>query len=347
MPNPIFKHYFSKFIFAGVWMLFTGIQTLILYNLAGQSWSVAIVDALVFNTLFAFLIIPLWYVIKYANPKRKTFFSLTITACVFLSIWLWGGFILLKILFFHNLSYQSLLQASIPWRLLQGMFCYTFIMLIYYLSIYAEKVRLQAENEIQLHKILKDSELNALKSQINPHFLFNSLNSIHSLMLTTPEKAQEMLIALSEFLRYTASGTGKPFVSLREEMENTERYLSIEKVRFGDKLNYHFHYAPNCLSMEVPAMILQPLFENAIKHGVYEGTGHVYIETHIKQKEHYLYICIKNDFDEKNTSPNRNGIGLANIRSRLNLLYQDQAFLHTDIQKGKFCVMLQIPLIKI
>lgn len=348
MTNPFLQNYKSKFFYISVWILITGIQTLILYGLANLSIEISFVDSFIFNGLFALFCMPLWYVVKYSNPDKGIISAFILTGFILLTAWLPSSYLLLKLIFLHNDSYQQFLLNYLPWRLLIGACLYAFTMLIYYVHLYTLKLREQTQNEIRLHEILKDSELNALKSQINPHFLFNSLNSINSLVAASPAKAQEMLISLSEFLRYTALSTHQQFASLQNEIENTERYLAIEKVRFGDRLSYTFDYTPECLNLEVPAMIFQPLFENAIKHGVYESIQSIQITAHIERIESNLWIRICNNFDIENIQAKRkSGIGLQNIQSRLQLLYGNQALLQTKIEKGKFYAILRIPLIKI
>ena len=202
----------------------------------------------------------------------------------------------------------------------------------------------KAVNEIRLNRLLKDGELNLLKSQINPHFLFNSMNSVNSLIIKNPEQAQKMLVALSDYLRYAVLATNSQYSHIAGEMENIARYLSIEQLRFGDKLHYEPDIDPSALSVEIPAMLLQPLFENAIKHGVYESLDTVRIVTKITKDSQYLNIELSNDFDEEGVSQKKgSGTGLQNIRERLRLLYGTSAAMQTKAEHGVFRVILKIP----
>jgi LytS/YehU family sensor histidine kinase len=182
--------------------------------------------------------------------------------------------------------------------------------------------------EVELKALVKESELNSLKSQINPHFLFNSLNSISSLTMIEPAKAQEMIIKLSEFLRYTTSHKEERLTSLDEEIGNINRYLDIEKIRFGKRLLVKQTIDDSCRNLKLPGLILQPLLENALKYGVYESTEESIIEMICTCNSSSLSIVIRNQWDPEFQSGKGEGIGLKNIRSRLRILYnRDDLFI--------------------
>lgn len=183
-----------------------------------------------------------------------------------------------------------------------------------------------------------------LRSQINPHFLFNSLNSVNSLIITNPDKAREMIINLSEFMRYTLSKKDEQPVSLKSELENLKLYLEIEKVRFGDKLSTEENIDTECLETKMPVMILQPLYENAIKHGVYESTDRVRIITSAKKTNKAVEITITNNYDDTAPPKTGTGTGLINVVRRLELFYGDKASLKTTKENGIYIVLLKIPL---
>jgi len=152
-----------------------------------------------------------------------------------------------------------------------------------------------------------------------------------------------MVIRLSDFLRYSVSANNNKFVPLEKELENIQRYLEIEKVRFGKKLEYVNNIEPGCQAVMIPAMLLQPLFENAIKHGVYESTGTVCIETSCGTKPGVTVITMVNDFDPEAPRRSGTGVGLANIRERMRLLYHRTDLLEARVEGNKFRVNLKIP----
>jgi LytS/YehU family sensor histidine kinase len=195
------------------------------------------------------------------------------------------------------------------------------MILVYYLMIYYRNNKENKLKEAELKALVKESELNSLKSQINPHFLFNSLNSISALTMTQPEKAQEMIIKLSEFLRYTTSNKDEKFTTLDNEIGNINRYLDIEKIRFGKRMLIRQSIDDSCRKLRLPGLILQPLLENSVKYGVYESTDESVIEIICNCNSSALSVVIRNKWDPDFQSNKGEGVGLKNIRSRLRIIY--------------------------
>jgi LytS/YehU family sensor histidine kinase len=152
-----------------------------------------------------------------------------------------------------------------------------------------------------------------------------------------------MIIKLSDFLRYSISQGSGVLVSLREEIENVKRYLEIEQVRFSSRLEQKFEISENCYNMQIPAMILQPLYENAVKHGVYESTETVFVKTSCAIHDSFLKISISNNFDPEGISKKGTGLGLHNISERLRLTYQQDQLINCIKTKDSFLVELFIP----
>jgi LytS/YehU family sensor histidine kinase len=197
--------------------------------------------------------------------------------------------------------------------------------------------------QAKLENMLKETELMMLRSQINPHFLFNSLNSISSLTISDPAKAREMVIKLSEFMRYVLSRKEDRTVSLRTELENLKLYLDIEKTRFGERLEFEEDLSEESLDVKVPNMILQPLYENAIKHGVYESTGTVNVKLSTRKLDAGISISISNDYDPETIAPGGTGTGLNNVSRRLELYYGTRAWLKTQKEERVFTAEIYIP----
>jgi len=265
--------------------------------------------------------------------------ALTVLLLVILSL----GTSLLNLFFSDDTAYCNFLNKSIAWRTVSGLFYYSILSLIYYIIIYYNDLQERASHEARLNEMIRSAELDLLKSQINPHFLFNSLNSISSLTLTSPEKAQTMIIKLSDFLRYSITPSNSAFSTLKMELENINHYLDIEQVRFENKLIYENQIDEDCLNKTLPAMILQPLYENAVKHGVYESTEPIKILTVCKMEGDSLSIKISNNVDATARSRKGAGIGLKNIKDRLNLIYGSGEFLKTQKIDNLFIAEIIIP----
>lgn len=160
------------------------------------------------------------------------------------------------------------------------------------------------------------------------------------------ERAQEMVIKLSDYMRYTVSQEKSVMASLGREIDNIHRYLDIEKTRFGSKLQYQFMIEEPAAEVSIPVMILQPLYENAIKHGVYESTEPILVETRAYMEEDVLIVSIKNNYQDGAPMVAGAGIGLRNIAERLKLIYQNETLLRIRNENQQFEVTLIIPPIK-
>jgi two-component system, LytTR family, sensor kinase len=337
-------------MYVGMWMLIMGVHFFIFYFQYGFPFTISISDSFLTNGLFSILGIPVWYVVRYTVPSAKTRFNLLFnhitSLALIIVVWISASYSTLNLLFTDYPLYKNFLSSSIPYRIIGGVFFYILLCLTYYLFLYNSNLQAKLKEEARLNELLKESELNMLRSQINPHFLFNSLNSISSLTISNPEKAREMLIKLSDFLRYSVSTNATGFTSLEKEMTNIRRYLEIEKVRFGDKLEFEFNLDSDCKNHQIPAMLLQPLFENAIKHGVYESTDQVKIEMDCRFENGCLDIILLNDFEPGARARKGAGVGLKNIRERLKLLYKSDTLLKTAINGNKYSVILSLPELK-
>lgn len=205
--------------------------------------------------------------------------------------------------------------------------------LIYFLIHYIENYR-KAEIESYIWEAaVKDFELKTLKSQLNPHFMFNALNSIRALIEEDPENAKIAVTRLSNILRYSLKIEKTETVKLEEEMKTVADYLSLEKIRYEERLKYEISNSKDSLGVEIPPMMIQTLVENAIKHGISQQTkgGEITISTFVTnpsagQASPNLYIKITNTGQiERNSLKNAKGFGIDNTKHRLNLLYGENA----------------------
>jgi two-component system sensor histidine kinase AlgZ len=193
----------------------------------------------------------------------------------------------------------------------------------------------------------REAQLQALRYQLQPHFLFNTLNAISSLVVSKqPERATEMIAKLAALLRNTLSVPEAHVVSLQEELAVTEEYLSIEQVRFGTRLAVSLNVSPEASAAQVPRFLLQPLVENAIRHGIARcpNGGEVSITAFVSEGQ--LRIDIENDRTEGvlQSGDEGNGLGLANTRTRLEKLYAEQGSVTvTTAQNNRFLVSIQFP----
>ncbi len=347
MLNPVSKNknYFISYL--SIWALIIAVHTLVLNFFYGMRGAESLADALVFNLTFMLAGYSLWYVIRFNLREKPSFIDLLfnhlLTATVVIGLWLAMGYFTMQNIYGSDPDYMAFLKNSLAWRAVMGLFYYLLFVMFYYLILYYDDLQEKLKMENKLQNLVTRAELETLKSQINPHFLFNSLNSISSLTMTSPEKAQEMVIKLSDFLRYSLSHDKNEKTSLQKEFENLKRYLEIEKIRFGKRLSFVYDIPESCFKHLIPNMILQPLIENSIKHGVYNSSDEVQVEISCKEENEYLVIEISNDYDPEVTKPKGEGIGLKNIRKRLQLIYLRSDLLEVVADKMVFRAILRLP----
>ncbi len=238
--------------------------------------------------------------------------------------------------------------VNIPDTMGLSFIIYGAIVLARYVSNYYKKYKEEELKSIQTAEKLAQAELRALKMQLHPHFLFNTLHAISALMHKDIIIAEKMINRLSDLLRYSLKNTGQQLVSLRQELEFLELYLEIEKVRFQGRLQVNLHIDAKLLDAEVPHLILQPLVENALKHGIAPKAkgGLITITAQIMQEMLLLKV---NDDGKSMTATHfthlKEGIGLENTRLRLGQLYENNHKFQIDNCQGKgFEVRISIPL---
>ncbi len=215
--------------------------------------------------------------------------------------------------------------------------------LLYLLSIALHYALLAVQSSREAEILAREAELKALKAQINPHFLFNSLHSISALTTLDPAKARDMSIRLSDFLRSSLRLGERVTIPFSEELALARTYLDVEQVRFGERLRVVENIEPGCGDCEVPPLLVQPLVENAIKHGIATLVDGGEISMRGRRFADSLRFVIENPFDPEAPSTRRNGIGLANVRNRLEARYGNAARLEIEVERDRYRVVLSLP----
>lgn len=211
------------------------------------------------------------------------------------------------------------------------------------LNLYKEVEQEKIKN-IELQNTIKESQLNALKAQINPHFMFNSLNNIRGLILEDVNKARKALTSLSELLRYTLSQNTISTIVLEAELEIVEKYVELSKIQFENRLLFTKKIDKNSLQVLIPPMLIQLLVENAVKHGIsnLKKGGEIHLSIIIQEEN--LHINVVNSGRIKQNQVNLQ-LGIENIKKRLNLLYGKQAFFNLQEEKNKVIATVKIPIL--
>jgi len=347
MSHPITGNRRSILIYSLVWVMVAATQGVIFFFVFNFPVSVVVSDALLSSLLFGFMGLLAWYPTRYIPFQRESPLY-SILAHVVAGIVVMGSWVLLSIgmlnaLFSTQADYIEFLNQTVTWRAMLGGLIYLVLVLIYYLVSNSQKLQERSQQEEKLKGLVRDAELNMLKSQINPHFLFNSLNSIASLTMTNPDEAREMIIRLSDFLRYSLKHRENEYVPLGEELGRMKDYMAIEKVRFGEKLLYEFKINGECEKFPVPTMIFQPLFENAIRHSVYESVDPICVKFSCIQEKEHMKAVISNDYDPAVPSRKGTGVGLQNVRQRIALAYKENGTVQWTGKDGIFTVTILFP----
>jgi two-component system LytT family sensor kinase len=228
-------------------------------------------------------------------------------------------------------------MAALEWGMCMG----TGIWTVLYIRL-TEKRR-QETREVELKLALRESELRALESQINPHFLFNCLNSIRALVLIDPARAQDMLTRLANVLRHSLRHDRKHTVPLASEIEAVSDYLALEAVRFEERLRVQIAIDPAAAQCAVPPMLLQTLVENAIKHGIVQVSGNGDLIVRAEHRGGVIRLTVENTGQLSGVPASPNQLGIANTRERLRLLYGDQASFILNNGNGRVIATVQIP----
>jgi two-component system, LytTR family, sensor histidine kinase AlgZ len=214
---------------------------------------------------------------------------------------------------------------------------------MHYVLIAYEQSNKTERQTFELKLLAQDAELRALRAQIEPHFLFNSLNSISALTTSDPTKARTMVILLAEFFRNSLDLGTKNRISLTEELSLIDKFLTIEQVRFGSRLQVQQDIEQKTLECRIPPLLLQPLIENAVRHGIsqlLEG-GTITLRTQLHNDR--LNITVKNPFDPDYVPKKGTGLGVKNVRSRIQTLYGNEGRIDIEKKDNIFTVEFSFP----
>ncbi len=308
-----------------------------------QPFSLALMDSAVHSVLVLGGFFLLENVFRYYIPQKgNLWLAVALPILLSVAILVFGNF-LIRYILVEPIGYLHFLDNSIAARGVIIIIIFSAFCILLMLDSRLEDQLKTRNREEVIHKMTNDAELFLLRQQLQPHFLFNSLNSISALIKSKPEQAREMVLQLSEFLRGTIRKDDKKWVTLEEELAYLQLFLDIERVRFGHRLKVLFTLGEKVGFLTVPQLMIQPLLENALKHGLYGTIGEVTIQVIIKQVSGYLEIHINNPFDPGSGKPDGLGFGLQAVKRRLYLLFGRHDLLDCIAKDDVFSVILKIP----
>lgn len=304
----------------------------------------AISDSIISNVLLATSCFFISNNMKYYLPRQEKYWYILVVSLTVSFFWMLAQQGAMWLIFNNADPYAETLRNSWGVRFGAG-FLLISSMSMFSLLWYSQQEQKEMERrKTETEKLNKDAELFKLRQQLQPHFLFNSLNSISALTISDPEKARHMVHQLSDFLRGTMKKDEHQLNTFAEELQYLRLYLDIEKVRFGHRLQTEISYDEDTLNLKLPALLLQPVVENAIKFGLYDTTGEVLIkiDAAIDQKE--LKVVVQNPFDAETAQlVTGTGFGLSSIQRRLFLLYARGDLVKTKREPEHFITTIRIP----
>lgn len=329
--------------YLGWWAVWGIVHTVVLVDTIGITWELAAYDSAINNTLLALAGYLIIYTMKFYQPRKLlkplTWSILLAVASAVALHWVVTHF------FEGQVAYIAFVEKSL---FIRGLFSWLMISLMTIISwwwFYMLEQHEIEQRKADAERLAREAELSNLRLQLQPHFLFNSLNSISALAGSRPEEARNMIQQLSDFLRGTIRRDDQQMVPLDEELAHLQLYLDIEKVRFGHRLRTVINKEETCAKMTIPSLLLQPVVENAIKFGLYDTIGEITINIIARAEPGQLTIIVENPYDPQTASPKRGtGFGLSSVQRRLYLLYGRNDLLITNQQDNNiFTTTIKIP----
>lgn len=309
----------------------------------GWTWNVAIVDSVTSSIILLLVCMLMTNTLRFYTPGKEHYTNIWVWCLLLTGVWLVLSRLLLILFLGHYEGYIKFLDHSL---IIRGSISFLLLGCVTLINVLWFNWTEQKENEsrnIDAEKLAKDAELFKLRQQMQPHFLFNSLNSINALIGIKPEEARKMVQQLSDFLRGTLKKEENQFIIFAEELEYLKLYLEIEKVRFGYRLKTEIDVSEEAMKKKIPSLLLQPLMENAIKFGLYGTTGEVLISLHATVADNHLAVTIVNPFDPDMQMSEGTGFGLKSVKRRLYLLFGRNDLIEINETKNAFVVVFRIP----
>src|ERR1700741_4600814 len=331
------------------WIPLAAILTYLMASGGRMGWLGFAVVAFPLCVVYAFICLSAWYSAKSAplNATSPPRLWLThVLASTFLSlVWVQLGrffaYLLSRAPFFSGLSDRF--SGQFPILFGAGFLFYLLAVSSSYVMLSLETSREAEARAMETSVLARDAELRALKAQVNPHFLFNSLNSISALTSVDPAKAREMCVLLGDFLRRTLGLGEKVAIPLEEELSLIRSFLAVEKVRFGARIQMEENIDRDALDVFVPPLLLQPLVENAVVHGISNLVEGGSIKLEIHSRNGTLSIAVENSFDPDSPPRRRGGVGLANVRQRLATRHGNLASFDVKTEGDRYRVAITMP----
>jgi two-component system sensor histidine kinase AlgZ len=334
--------------YLAVWTLAATLGAAVLTRL-GLGWIEALVLLVPLFLVYSFACLSAWYVCR-AFPLRASSLPRVLASCALAAVTASAVWLAISRAWIVVLGSTPTFAAAAPRYDQQqpllfavGVLLYLLASAVHYALLALEAVRDAERQKLEMEVLTREAELRALRAQLNPHFLYNSLNSISALTGADPAGARRMCLLLGDFLRSTLSVSGRDVIRLADEIALADRFLDIEQIRFGSRLHVERLIDPAASECRVPPLILQPLVENAVVHGIAGLLEGGVIRMDISRQNGSLSIAIENPRDSDAPPGAVGGVGLDNVRRRLAVMFGHDARLQTHLEAESFRVQLNLP----
>ncbi|WP_232058340.1 sensor histidine kinase [Nibribacter ruber] len=330
-------------LYLGWGLLWAVVQTLVLYQFGFRGQTV-VIDAVLTNVLLLGSGYVMATALRYYQLEPKQIAYLLGWSAGLASFTVWLYLMGIDWLLDGQEEYLAFVHQSYPVRVAFAWLMILFIVLQNWLWYYTKEKQQAEDRKTATEKMAREAELFTLRQQLQPHFLFNSLNSISALVRTKPDLAKQMVQQLSDFLRGTLRKDGQMLIPLSDELHHLQIYLEIEKVRFGHRLQTQVECPEECKDLQLPYLLLQPIVENAIKFGLYDTLGDTLIKITAHCEDGLLVVSTENPFEASLLSPKQGtGFGLDSVRRRLYLLFGRLDLVSTQQHEGTYITTVKIP----
>jgi signal transduction histidine kinase len=349
--HPIFKQRSRLLLYLAVWVVF-GLLLAVVFVFGGQApveWSLEY--AVPIAVILGLQSLPFWYIVQAMPPGDTPIVRMAIiwavAGVVSLIVWIALAYAYAVWLMPDGKSYGEAAAHVLPLLLFAGAIGISLAVLGHYLAGAFQRSRNAERRALELQVLAREAELKSLRAQLDPHFLFNSLNSVAALIGNDTAAARQMCFLMAQFFRKSLTLAREQSIPLAEEVSLAQTFLAIEKVRFGERLQSKFDIADDVRDVSVPPLMLQPLVENAVHHGVahlLEG-GEVCVQA--RRREGFLELVVANPCDPDRPPSRSTGVGLVNVRSRVETLCGHRASVDVDAGETAFRVSILLPAVSI
>lgn len=347
--HPIVAHRDRLLLYLAVWLAFGALLAAVIAFGSESTFARAAVYAVPLALLLGLQSLSCWYLVKAMPPGETPFVR-------FVSTWLGTGTVSLALWMAAALGWEWVLRTSIGTAfagqdaarltsllLFAGVVGLLVAVLGHYMLAAFERSAQAERRALESLVFARESELRSLRGQLDPHFLFNSLNSVAALIGTDAQAARRMCFLMAGFFRKSLGLGGQQSIALAEEISLAQTFLAIEEVRFGERLRKRFEVTDEALLLAVPPLVLQPLVENAVHHGVAHLVDGGEIIVRARHRDGRLEIAIENPCDPDRPASRGAGVGLANVRSRIETLFGNRGSVDVEAAPTTYRVSIVLP----